>query len=253
MSFHALKAGIAAAILVFTPLRAAGAEEARTLVIMYPDMNPFIQPGEREGEASGPLVEWISRVAGEAGVSLVWKGPVPRARILAELETGVEACHPNARLTEQREGKFKFSAPLFPPPRWRVLTRRGSQVEAFASASDLLRDQSLVLGHMLGATMGPELDDILAQRKGNTLAVRGSPLDLLRLLRAGRIDYLVADMTAIPADRGNVSFSTDDLRELQFADLPEADAGRIMCSLSVPDQVIERLNRAIEEVQRTSP
>lgn len=237
-----IRACAAAALLSLAALSPAGAAERTPLVIMYPDMAPFIEAGDKPGEAKGELVDWLTRLAEKADIQLVWKGPIPRARIMVELEAGAEACHPNAKMTPERKGKFKFSLPVLPPPKWRVLVRNDSRVMRHSTVSGLLSDETLVMGFLLGSSFGPTIDAQIEKARSNVMYVRGSPSDLVMLLRARRIDYLMADITALE----EISLETDDFHLLELPDLPEGEAGRVMCSLAVDDSIIDRLNAAID-------
>lgn len=237
----ALRAASLATLLLAPSM---GAQAGETLKIMFPDMAPYIVAQGSDGKVVGPVAERIEQIAAEAGMKVNWVGPVPRARVMAELEAGKTACHPNARMTEEREGKFKFSAPVFNAAKLRVVVRRGVGVEHFHTFLDLVRSEKLTLGYLLGASFGSDVDKLILESR-RVSALRGSPRDLLRVLKSGRVDYILFDVNDFSDTAAVSDLEASGLEIVQFPDLPDPLPGRIMCSLNVPDSLILSLNEAI--------
>ncbi|WP_162306110.1 transporter substrate-binding domain-containing protein [Oleisolibacter albus] len=236
---------MAIALLCLPPVGVVAAPVDMT--VMFPDMEPFLMAGEQPGTATGPVADRIGQLARDAEIHITWTGPKPRSRILAEMAAGHPVCYPNIRLTPDRQAQYKFTDPLFLPPRWMVLARRQLEIGRYASLEALLADPSPIMGRLLGASMGAELDAMLMAASAASLPVRGSPSDLLTLLAAGRIDYMIVDADAldIVARRAGIEVASFDL--VSFPDLPSPEPGRIMCARSVPDEIILRLNRALAD------
>jgi len=210
---------------------------------MYQEMVPFIEKGP-DGEVRGPVVERVGAIAAAAGLRLQWVGSVPRSRIMAEMEAGRPACMANARKTPERERLFKFSQPIFKAPDYRVFLRKDA-ADRHQTLADLLNDLELIFGVLLGVSLGPELDALLKEQTSNLMVTRGSMVDLVRLLHAGRIDYIIVDALDYQIAAAHEGVPPAETAARVFPDLPRAEPGRIMCAQTVPDDVIVRLDRAI--------
>jgi len=238
-----------ALLLPLLPIGTAASAESDRLTILYPDMSPFIEPGLLPGQVKGELADWINAIAEEAGIDLVWTGPVPRARILADMQAGTPACHPNARLTVDRDGQYKFTQPVVRASDWVVVALSESRVSGFVSLHDLLQATHLTPGILQGQSFGPDLDTLVEARRPGILSVRGGPDDLLKLLLAGRIDWMLADRTALGDAVEGAGIRLEDIGLVRFPDMPRPEPGRMMCALSVPDDMIDRLNAAINRME----
>ncbi|HYC05646.1 MAG TPA: transporter substrate-binding domain-containing protein [Azospirillaceae bacterium] len=232
-----------AACLAAAGAQPSAAADTATLTILYQEMAPFIEKAPT-GEVTGPVAERVAAVAAQAGVRLDWVGSIPRSRIIAEMEAGRPACLPNARKTPDREKLFKFSQPLFEAPDYRVVLKK-ERAQRYETLNDLLNDPELILGALLGVSLGPEIDAIIKDRGTNVLVTRGSMVDLVRLLHAGRIDYIILDELDYRIAAGQEGVPRAATVSRTFPDLPTTEPGRIMCARTVPDEVMSRLDRAI--------
>jgi len=233
-------------------LGAAGTSAAAeaTLTILYPEMEPSIVTDAATGRPRGPVVDRVEEVARQAGVALTWVGPLPRARILADLE-GSAGCTPNAVATPERQASFKFTDPIFPAPRWVVLVRRDAGwVDGYARFADLLADPERVFGRLLGASFGPPVDRMVAGAGENTRQLRGTPGDLMRLLAASRLDYILLAANDLDHKAATLDVDMADYRVVEFPDLKAEAGGRFMCARSVGDAVLDRLNGALRKSRR---
>jgi len=245
------------ALLLAAACLPGGHARAAELEILFPDMAPAILRKPDTGEVGGVVAERVRAIAGRAGIDLVWNGPVPRARIVAELETR-PACTVNAIRTPERAARFLFTEPIFAPRRVAVITRSDPPWKTPpASFAALLADRALVLGQMLGASHGEAIDRMIAQAGTPTQAFRGTPEDLLQLVAAGRVDYALGDLRddrQLAEMMAATRLEPGRLRVLHFPDLPAQEPGRIMCSHAVGGGVISTLDKAIAALGKdTSP
>ncbi|WP_162305902.1 substrate-binding periplasmic protein [Oleisolibacter albus] len=216
--------------------------------MLYPDMRPFIETGSHP---SGYVVDRIEEIFSRAGLTPLWSGPVPRPRILKDLaRPDLVACLPNARLTPDRKGVFQYTDPLFPAPHWTIIFRRDDPRPArHHSLASLLADETLIFGHQQSMPLGPTLDPLLQDGRPNVQIIRGSPASVLEMLQAKRIDYAVADANSLDALEEKTPIQRSALAVHDVEDLGEDEPGRILCSLSVPVEVISRLNQAIAAIR----
>lgn len=214
--------------------------------MVFPDMAPYLLADPVTGAVVGPVAQRVEQVARLAGVQVRWMGPVPRSRILSDLARQPDVCTPNAFATPEREALFKFSAPLSGGLDWVVVTRPDADwMSAHPTFASLLGDSGRSFGNLLGASRGEQVDALVERHATNTRMFRGSPGDMLKLLLAGRVDYILMDAADTASAARAQNLSPDSLMEHRFPDLDSEEAGRIMCSKGVDDAVIAKLNDAI--------
>ncbi|MEE3624726.1 transporter substrate-binding domain-containing protein [Nitrospirillum sp. BR 11752] len=221
--------------------------EKPVIQFLYPDVGPFLQ-GTSDGEAvKGPIARRVETLASLAGYEISWLGPIPRNRILADLQDGRAACTPNVIKTPDREARFKFTSPLFPGADWLVITRKGEDwIRSYPTFQSLIRDPSRVYGNMLGASKGPELDRLASEEANHVRPIRGTPADLVKMVAAGHIDYTIVSG---PDDAQKAAVSAgvnpNDLVITHFPELSAVGAGHIMCAATVSDEVIAAFDKAL--------
>ncbi len=235
---------IGVAIAAFSAGNAAA--EVRDVTMVFPDMAPYLVSDPVTGAVDGPVAHRVEQVARLAGVHVHWRGPVPRARILSDLARLPDVCTPNVFATPEREALFKFSAPLSGGIDWVVVTRPDADwMSAHPSFASLLGDGRRSFGNLLGASRGERVDEIVERHAANTRMFRGTPGDMLKLLLAGRVDYILMNAADTAYAARSLNLPADSILEHRFPDLNTDDAGRIMCSKGVDDAVIAKLNDAI--------
>lgn len=241
------------AALAFPP--GAAAVPRPELLFIYPDMKPFIVDDDGRSDPTGPLADFLRALTREAGIDVRWRGPVPRARIIQELQRdGAVACTPNVLATQERiELGFRFSFPITPSPAWSVVARLDAAWPGrHGSFAELRAADGLSMGRLQGASHGASVDAIVGDGAGkNDLAIRGTPADLLRLLASGRVDYVLLDKAEVATLAATNGLVSDQFRVIPFADLATAASeggGRIMCSPTFPEDIMARLNAAISRV-----
>ncbi|MDZ5650566.1 substrate-binding periplasmic protein [Nitrospirillum sp. BR 11828] len=214
---------------------------------LYPDVGPFLQ-GVSDGEAvKGPIAHRVEALAAAAGYEISWLGPIPRNRILADLQDGRVACTPNVIKTPDREARFKFTAPIFPQIDWVVITKKDANwIKAYPTVEALLRDKTRVYGSMLGASKGPVIDAMTASEATHVRPIRGTPSDLVKMITSGHIDYTIVSGSE-DARTAAVAAGIDpsEIVSIHFPELSAVGAGHIMCAPTVSDEVIAAFDKAL--------
>ncbi|WP_083900976.1 ABC transporter substrate-binding protein [Azospirillum sp. B4] len=234
------------------PVLQGDAAEKPVIEFLFPDSGPFLQSVANGGAVRGPVAARVEALAAKAGVQINWLGPVPRNRILSDLQDGRVACTANAIQTPDRALRFKFTTPLFRDTRWVVVAKAGTTwLDSYPTLGALLADDTRLYGNLLGASVGSDIDRLVTQEAGHVRTIRGTPLDLIKMVAAGHVDYVIlADDRDMAMVARAMDLSPDAFVYHRYPDLPGADAGRIMCAQTVPDDVIAAFNRALAETPR---
>ncbi len=227
------------------------AHELPVVTFAFPDMTPYLVRNPASDEVEGPIADRVSDLAAWAGLQIRWVGPLPRARIWAGMDAQRPICHPNARNTPDRAGRFKMTLPIFQEAKYRLISRVGTELRGHGTLTAMLADEGLVFGRLLGSSLNPELDGLITQKK-NIEAIRGSLVDLLRMLVSGRVHYIVSDANDLWYALEGTGWTLKDFEVLDLPDLPRPQAGRIVCSQAISDDVIDAFNAAINALPYTT-
>ncbi len=153
-------------------------------------------------------------------------------------------CSPGWYWTEERARFAKYTRPIFRDAPIIGLASKGFRVAPGTRIADLLAGKT-VLTVTDGLSYGPYLDPLIARK---------DPNQLIHLPHGGRqmIEMVLNGHTelALTSEQDAESYAAQgiggpDYPIIHFPDLAEGDARHIICSRSVPDEVIERLNQGI--------
>lgn len=224
-----------------------------TLMFLYPEMAPSIAPDSLPGSVKGKLAERIQIIAGKAGIALRWDGPLPRNRIVAELERDGPVCTPNVLKTAERTRLFKFTRPILPAPDWVVVVRAGGldRLPA-ASFTDLIRAPGLIMSAQQGSSYSADIDHMIEEEAAHIRFLRGEMVDVLHALAKGYADYTITTVDELQLAESTGGYTTQDFDTRRYPDLVEVGAGHIMCSRGVSDEIIAALDRAIGSIPVTA-
>ena len=218
---------------------AAWAEELRML---YFDRPPFYVT--QQGKPGGLVLEPLTAVFEQAGIQPLWVA-MPPNRILFELrEHPTPQCAPGWFASDERRRWAVFSEPI-----WRdgpmvalVHPGRADIVRRAGTLAAVLADHDLRLGFVSGFNMGETVERMIADEGIKVTRVSGSQLQLARMVAGLRID-----LTLVQAEEADllVAEAGGPVEVVPLADLPPGPQRYLMCSQSVPDYLIDQLNRAI--------
>lgn len=228
-------------------LGAPFAAQAEDIVVLVYDRPPLFTV---DGAAIGGLVvEPVKRIFAEAGLSYRWQVTSAKAALRIVEENAGAACAPGWFYKPARERFGRYTLGFFLDAPRKVLYREGdSAVESHRSYASLLADQTLRMGVREAYSYGPQLDRQIEQLRPPRVFTNQDADGQLRMLVGGRFDYFT--MAGAQADYllGNAAFG-DKVTAQVMDDVPAADQRRIICSLATPDEVIDRLNRAIRTLR----
>ncbi|MEE3623082.1 transporter substrate-binding domain-containing protein [Nitrospirillum sp. BR 11752] len=237
-----------------------------TLTMVFAEQPPLLGWNRETQQPYGPLATVMNRVAARAGLTLVWQEPWARRRLLTDLEAGRQPlCTVNWALTADRAKRFKFTEPLGPVPDWVLLVRTSDpRIGNAPTLPELLARPDLVFGFSDGswaeeryvhpapnaAADASRARNVPPHDAPNRERVRGGMSVLVAMINKGRIDYAIIDHRSLDRIMAEQGIPAGDLRTISAPNVGPNQPGRVMCTLSTPNTVIERLNQAIVEEAR---
>ncbi|MBB2484958.1 transporter substrate-binding domain-containing protein [Mitsuaria sp. WAJ17] len=232
--------------------RPAAAQDERALTLLYRDKPPYSYTEDRQPK--GLLIEQSRAVLAAAGITAQME-EAPLKRIQLELQANDRPlCSPGWYKLPERELYARFSLPMSQDLPHMVLfgPRSAAAVRAHRSLASLMADPTLRMAVVDGISYGGELDALIRQQTPPPLRATVTPVQLTRMLAAGRADYMFMDREDYLwlSRQGEVS---SKLGALSFPDLPAGLQRHMMCSRKTPDATMQAIDAAIRSLGMPKP
>jgi len=232
-------AAVALACVASTTARAA-----EPFTLYYNERPPYLVTGPQAGTVTGLTAAPAVKAVEGAGLAPQWT-PMPTTRQLVTLrEDHVPACAVGWFKNPEREVSFKFTKPIYRDKPTVALARNdfearsGKLAEVFQQAGlrVLVKDKY---------SYGPWIDSLLARSRPQTVSTTEENVQMVRMIAGKRADIMFSSQEEAQFLLAQSSVSTSAVKVLRFDDVPPGEKRYMMCSRSVPDETIQRLDRAI--------
>lgn len=240
--FLLLAAFVFSALLIPSSVRTAYAEP---ITVYYFERPPYYFT--LGGHPTGFLLDRAIALFALAGVETRFES-IPSKRIMHLLQSNEPCCSVGWFRTPERETFARFTKPIHWDKELVALFAypNAETVYAHSGVASLLADESLVLGVVDGFSYGEVVDRLIRTIKPSMLSVVSTQDRMVTMVAQDRFDYIFvapeeADMLLSEAEPGL------GLLLLRVLDgVPEGNSRHIICSKSVPAEVIKALDAAIE-------
>jgi uncharacterized protein (TIGR02285 family) len=239
---------IRAAVLALLALTgSASADDALTL---YYHERPPYSAKQPDGDVRGITADIVAEVMSTAGIAYHWEDlPSARQMEVIKRDEGM-ACGLGWFKRPDREAFAKFSAPIYHDLPTAVVARADDKRFAGSPSLDaLFRDQSLTLLTKTGYSYGVEIDAKIADLKPNARADASDNRIMLGMVGKSRVDYMIMAEEEAKDLLSQAEFAQAGLAIYHLANPPVGEYRYLMCSQSVPDALIEKINAAIKPPQ----
>jgi len=223
-----------------------------TLLIEYRDKPPYTYTVD--GKPAGFLMVRTAQLLKRAGIEPQY-AEVPIRRTLMHLQANaVAVCSPGLYKTPERAAFARFSLPIHRDRPHAVLAHASvaAEIRRLPRASRLFTDGRFQPGQLEGVSYGAQLDQWLATTPKPPLRAQLSPMQLVRMVAAHRVDYMLIDQEDLGWLRRDPDLADLPVERVDLADMPRGELRYLACSQQVPPQVMERLNQAIRELPESS-
>jgi len=221
---------------------AARAEEP--LTVYYMERPPYYVT--ENGQARGTLNAIAEKVLTAAAIPYRFD-VLPAKRILEILaQPDAYACSVGWFKTPEREAYARFSRPIYQNRPILPLARRDAAVAMQGmNLDDILADKRFVLGALDGFSYGTGLDARIAEAGSRVYRFSGTQKQLVRMLAAGRIDYMLVSPEETPLLLADAGITPDMLSLVEVDKAEPGNLRHLMCSKAVPEETMRRMNEAI--------
>ncbi len=224
------------------------AQETAPLTVYYYERNPFEYQAPN-GKPAGFIVDISKQAFQAAGIAVNWT-LLPLNRVLKTIEEdAAPACTPGWYRKPEREAFGKYSHPIYLDKPIVGFSHASLKVPANVSARELLGrpDIHLLVNHSL--VYGEYLDQLVRDLPASRVEwSSGTFLQFARKLRGARANLLLLTQEEIDAILNEAELSRNDYKTIYFSDVSYREYRYIICSQSVPDSVLKKLNSAIDQL-----
>jgi hypothetical protein len=205
---------------------------------------------QADGSVRGITADIIAQALQQAGIAYHWQD-LPSARQMELIEHGAgKSCGLGWFKRPDREAAAKFTVAFYRDRPTIVVARADDRRFAGAPTIDaLFADRSLILLTKTGYSYGGDLDQRIDTAKPNRRNDSSDNQTQLVMISRKRVDYMImaeeeaADLLKQP------KFAAANLAIYHVGNAPAAEYRYLMCSKSVPDALMQRINQAITPPQ----
>lgn len=205
---------------------------------------------KEDGTVTGLFIEQAAKVFREAKVSFEWRrSSASRTQSMLEKNRGA-ICSTGWFKTKKREAYAKFSKPFYQGNGTGALVRKDhTEVILHKTFRELLADKSLTVGIRRGWSYGKFFDSLLEEFKTKKVIHNQTNDGSAAMLMVGRFDYLLVSVDTSDYLMKSVDGGVEKLKILEMKDAPRGELRYIMCSKNVSDDIMSRLNAAIDRLR----
>ncbi len=233
-----------AALIGLALLPAARGRADSDLTLYYHERPPY-SVRQPDGSVRGITADIADKALKSAGIAYRWED-LPSARQLEMIKRGEDpACGLGWFKRPDREAFAKFTLPIYRDLPTIVVARADDRRFADRPTLDVLfHDKSLLLLTKTGYSYGAEIDAKIAADTPNLRRDASDNRTMLGMVGRKRVDYMIMaeeeakDLLADPVLGEGVAI-------YHLGDAPPGEYRYLMCSRSVPDDVIARIDQAI--------
>jgi uncharacterized protein (TIGR02285 family) len=230
-----------AVFLYILPTSAAIAKSS--LEVMYHERPPYYV-SKKTGGIGGIIGDIATSILTKAHIRFHFR-QVPASRQLNEIKLNrKQNCALGWFKTAQRQTFAKYSDPIYRDKPVVMLVRKSDpKTAAISSLRDLTGKPQLRMGAKLGYSYGPVIDELASVLKTNVVTAPQDNAGMVRMLAGKRFDYFFAAAEEAPEI---INKSTHNIAVIALSDAPPGNKRYIICSFRVGDQLMHKINAAIE-------
>jgi len=220
------------------------ASKTPTISLHYMDRPPYAVTGSN-GQPTGVVASPAEKVFKIAKVPFVWmRTPVNRQFATIKENKGFDCALGFEKTTERAEfGKFTETIytgqPLVALINPRIKVKNGVTLTEMLSKYNILVKENL--------TQGDELTRIISQSP-NRILTSVESVQMVQMIAHGHADFMMISNEEVDYFLKHGILDSKDIRVLALPDVKRRFNRRIMCSKSVDDKIITKLDKAIAKL-----
>ncbi len=217
------------------------------ITLHYNERPPYlVTTGDGVGGLTGAPT---TQVFAASGIAYRWEQtPSKRQIYLLQQNTGRD-CLVGWFKNAERESFARYTLPVYRDEPQVALARTDNErILSGQTVADVFADPGLILlvkdGYSYGDYLDLQIRDHDPVRTVTTVENSG----MLRMIAAGHADYFFIAPEEVDGLLASSEFDGHDFKTVHFADVVSGEERYILCSLKVEPEIIDRLNRAIQQI-----
>lgn len=212
------------------------------IYLHFDERPPYLNKGNNG--VYGLAATSASKAFKASGVRFSWKQTPAKQQLDLLKKNEAKDCLVGWLSNGKRETYAKYTYPIYTDRPQVAVTRKDNVIEA-DTLEGLFRDTKKVMLVKEAYSYGQYVDQLVKQLKPKRLILAIDQADLLAALLSQKADYMLmaperVDQVLLEAGLHRAEFKTHILK-----DMPAGDQRYLICSNRVSDDVIRKLNRAI--------
>lgn len=219
---------------------------AQTVEFVFEDHPPFTF--SENGIVKGIFVDSTHQAAAAAGLKIVW---TERSfnRINRDLDEGVTPICITGASNSSNPQKFYVSSPIghFGQTGFLVREEHREQLEMLKNTSSLFAT-GLRGGFVKGGHYAIPYDEYVKQSDTTHLVLSTTHEQIVQLIARGRVDFTIENELMFPVNQRQVNRAGNNLAFVVLPDAPKVRTAHIVCTRTVPEDVLARLEASIQKI-----
>lgn len=225
------------------------AVNAKQITISYFERPPYYLTNS-EGKADGFLVQKTRQILKTADIDASFLSLSPNKIIYVIKHANVPHCSIGWFKKAERELFAKFTKPIYQNQPLILLTKNSnrSKFQPYHSLGEIFKDQNLVMARMSSFSYGAYVDRLMEQHPPTSLSLSKSQTDLLHAIDTGKATYMLVAPEEAEQIISAAHLSSKTFIQISLADIPRGNNRYLMCNKAVSNEVIDKLNFAIDKL-----
>jgi polar amino acid transport system substrate-binding protein len=235
---------LSAAVIATSQLLAAPICSAQEVIhVVYGERPPYVT-ALSDGSPAGLTGAPTAAAFKAAGIAVQWQQVPTNRQLFMVKDAHSQICAVGWFNSPERHEYAKFTKPIYRDHNWVIVTNAAFAARGIGSLDELtqVRDARVLLkdNYSYGG-----LNPYLKQWQPVMAVSTATTLRMVQSVSKGAVDLMFVSEEEGAYIMQHHNGQANNLRLLQFKDLPRGEERYIMCSKAVPDDIINRLNKAI--------
>lgn len=147
----------------------------------------------------------------------------------------------------EREEFAKFTRAVYrDKARIAVTNIRNTKLKDGDTIESVLGNKTINLLVKTGYSYGKVLDDLIEKLQPTRTVVSTENIPMMKMIQAGRADLMFISQEEADGLLAEEGINPSEIRKIHFSNAPDGEDRYIFCSKKVPDEIIDKLNRALK-------
>jgi len=220
---------------------------ADQLTVSYFERPPYYLT-TKTGEARGFLVEKTKKILQTADVDARFISLKPNKVIFILKHANLPHCSIGWFKRPEREVFAKFTKPIYQNRPLVILTTKQNKAKfkKYHTLAEIFADNSLIMARMSSFSYGSYVDHLMEEYSPASSFYSGSQAALLHAIDTGKVTYMLVAPEEVQQMIASVKRPPTSFVQISLDEIPHGNFRYLMCGHAVSDELIGKLNSAID-------